>query len=229
MNLQNLLGFLLLQWANVYDWFANLFNSGKLIVQHLFEWLATTQTNAVTTAQQNTIVAVAGASIVLQNIIKVGNDLLHGQIVQAFLDSTVLIHNADAALKLLITATADTADTKLQQGLAWLEGIFHAADQLTHAVYDAYIAQLNARVDLLNFTFNKVISISGLTTQEKQELLKLFLDDPLGFIASVFFEIAIPILLYELCRGLTDATVDIGQAPALTSKTTVGGGGSTGR
>jgi hypothetical protein len=59
--------------------------------------------------------------------------------------------------------------------------------------------------------------------------LKLFLDDPLGFIASVFFEIAIPILLYELCRGLTDATVDIGQAPALTSKVTVGGGGSTGR
>lgn len=217
MSLQNLLAFLLSNWQNVLAWFTQWIGGAINLLSNFWTYLDQKKTEAVQASQQNTNTVVAGAVVGVNLVIDAVKNVLHGRIDKVVVDFLLGIQVAKDTLQAGIELAKAEGNAALTNGLTNVYNFVSGVNDGLKGIIDALGLTLHRRIDQLDFEFRKVISIAGLTLQQKQELLKMFLDDPLGFIASVFFEIALPILFYELARGLSDATVDVGLPPVISS------------
>lgn len=217
MSLSQFLAYLYSNATNVINFVSNFILSAISLIGNFWNILTQQKTQAVNEADIKAASRVLNLSTFLGFIIKTGDDLLHGRITNVIIDFQFLLSAAQNTLISFVDAAKSEGKLALEQTYSVLLGLVSTAETNFTKLLEHFGLSFTQRLDQLTLEFNKIFTMSGLSLAEKRALLKMFLDDPLGFIASAVVEIAIPLILWELTRGLTDADIDIGDPPIITS------------
>lgn len=213
MNPVTIVAYLLSKVTWVVDFFDNLFPGTKNTVTNVFSWIDTARLQALSQSILNTTISVSNAKTVITSAYTFVDNILHGRIDRAYVDLTVLFNQGLSAANTYLQDLITRVDGESLTRVTALHDVVNGLYQETTTVLHNLGINLNQRIDVIELEFNQIIHSVGLSLEEKRQLLGMFLNDPLGFIASVFFEIAIPILLYEAARALSEASTDIGPPP----------------